>query len=65
MTKNSKLSDNDKAVISGHYVFSSKEFQKLKDEIIEKIDNKNDFDNFLKSEIKKTILKYLECLKII
>ena len=65
MTKNSNLSNNDKAIISGHYVFSSKEFRKLKDEIVEKIDNKDDFDNFLKSEIKKVILKYLECLKII
>lgn len=65
MTKNSNLSSNDKAIISGHYVFSSKEFQKLKDEIIKKIDNKDDFDNFLKLEIKKSILRYLECLKII
>lgn len=65
MIPNSNKSNSDKAIISGHYIFSSKDFIKLKKELIEKLKNKEDFDNFLKSEIKKSILKYLEQLKII
>ncbi len=37
---------------SGHYVFSSNAFQKLKNEFLEKIEDKRDFDNFLKLEIQ-------------
>ena len=62
---NSTTTKNDKAIISGHYVFSSPEFKNLKNEILEKIDEKENFDKFLKSEIKKSIMKYLKNLKMI
>jgi len=62
---NSTTTKNDKAIISGHYVFSSPEFKILKNEILEKIDEKENFDKFLKSEIKKSIMKYLKNLKMI
>ena len=62
MLPNSNTTKNEKAIISGHYVFSSPEFKNLKSEILEKIDNKNDFDNYLKGEIKKSILRYVKCL---
>jgi fructose/tagatose bisphosphate aldolase len=65
MINDSEKSKNDKAVISGHYIFSSNEFQKLKNEFLEKIEDKMDFDNFLKLEIRNSIIKYLKCLKII
>jgi len=62
---NSTTTKNDKAIISGHYVFSSPEFKILKNEILEKIDDKNAFDNYLKIEIKNSVLKYLNCLNMI
>mgnify|MGYP006157547793 FL=1 len=62
---NSTTTKNDKAIISGHYVFSSPEFKILKNEILEKIDEKENFDKFLKSEIKKSIMKYLKNLKMV
>jgi len=65
MLPNSKTTKKDKAIIAGHYVFSSKEFKELKNEILEKMDNREDFDKYLKFEIKKSILRYLKCLKII
>ena len=65
MMINSKTTKKDKAIISGHYIFSSKEFKKLKDKILEKIDEKENFDKFLKSEIKKSIMKYLKNLKMV
>lgn len=62
---NSLTTKNDKAIISGHYVFSSSEFKDLKNKIIEKIEDKNAFDNYLKTEIKISILRYLNSLNII
>lgn len=65
MIPNSDKSNIDKAIISGHYVFSSRDFIELKKEVVETLRNKEDFDKFLKSEIKKSILKYLQQLKIL
>lgn len=56
---NSVLERNEKAVIAGHYVFSNEKFIKLKTEILNQIENKNDFDNFLKDEIRNGIMRYL------
>ena len=65
MIPNSTTTKDDKAIISGHYVFSSDEFVSIKNSILEKIDDKNEFDNYLKMEIKKSILRYLKNLNII
>jgi len=65
MINESEKTKNEKAIISGHYVFSSNAFQKLKNEFLEKVEDEEDFNNFLKLEIKNSIIKYLKCLKII
>lgn len=65
MQPNSNLSQNEKAIISGHYIYSTREFEKLKNEIIKKMDDKNEFDEFLKLAIRNSILKYLKFLNII
>ena len=62
---NSNLTRNEKAIIAGHYVFSTEKFLKLKKEILEQIEDKNDFDNYLKDEIKNAILRYLRQLNLI
>ena len=60
MIKNSKASNYEKAIISGHYVFSEKKFSEIKEELakILKKNNQN-LDKILKKEIKKSILRYL------
>jgi len=65
MLPNSNTTKKDKAIISGHYIFSSKEFLELKNRILEKESDISDFDNFLKIEIRKSIIRYLKCLNII
>jgi len=65
MLPNSNTTKKDKAIISGHYIFSSKEFLELKNRILEKESEISDFDNFLKIEIRKSIIRYLKCLNII
>jgi hypothetical protein len=65
MLPNSFTTKSDKAIISGHYVFSSPDFISLKKEILQTIHNPDDFDDYLKNEIKKSILRYLENLNII
>lgn len=62
---NSVLGRNEKAVIAGHYVFSNEKFIKLKADILNRIENKNDLDNFLKDEIKNGIMRYLINLNLI
>jgi len=54
---NSKLEKMDKAIISGHYIFSSPQFMNLKNKVKTKIPL--DVDEFLKKEIKKCILRYI------
>ena len=65
MIPNSNSTKIDKAIIAGHYVFSSPDFKDLKKEILDKIDDKESFDNFLRKVIKTTILRYLKCLNLI
>jgi hypothetical protein len=65
MMPNSKTTRKDKAIIAGHYIFSSKEFEILKNEILETKEKEESFDEFLKNEIKNSILKYLKYLKMI
>ena len=64
MMSNTTTTKNDKAIISGHYVFSTPEFINLKKEILKHTENPSDFDNFLKNEIKKSILRYLKNLNM-
>ena len=63
--QNSNLTKNEKGIIAGHYIFSTREFISLKKKILEQIHNKDDFDDFLKIEIKNSMLKYLRCLNLI
>ena len=60
MIKDSKANDYEKAIISGHYVFSEKKFSEIKEDLtkILKKNNQN-LDKILKKEIKKSILRYL------
>jgi hypothetical protein len=65
MLANSNLTKKEKSIIAGHYILSTNEFIDFKKKILGQINNKNDFDNFIKKNIKNSILKYLRCLNLI
>ena len=60
MTKDSKATDYEKAIISGHYIFSEKKFIEIKEKLTSILKKKNkNLDKILKKEIKDSILRYL------
>ena len=59
--KDSKANNEDKSIIAGHYIFSSKEFIDLKIEARDKIDG---LDGFLKDRVKKSIFRYLKAFNL-
>ena len=60
---NSTLTNRDKAIIAGHYVFSTDEFLILKDKIQKQIKNVN-LDDYLKNKVKDCILTYLKLFRV-
>jgi len=60
MIKGSKANDYEKAIISGHYIFSEKKFSNIKEDLTKILKKNNQsLDKILKKEIKKSILRYL------
>lgn len=58
------ISDFDKAIISGHYIFSDPKFIEIKKQAQSKLKNVN-IDNILKKEIKNCIKRYLKSFELI
>lgn len=54
------ITDYEKAVIAGHYIFSNSEFIELKDKITHKLTSKINIDEVIKDKIKIKINFYLE-----
>ena len=66
MLPNSNASFKEKALIAGHYVFSSPEFIEIKNEATKYLSNKSvDLDKELKKSIKKSIMRYVNNLLIV
>jgi len=61
MLKDTNASDMDRAIIAGHYVFSSDEFIKLKAEAIDRID---DLNYILKNKVKESIYRYMKAFNL-
>ena len=61
MIKNTDANDTDRAIIAGHYVFSSNEFIKLKAKALKKIDN---LEDFLKKKVKESIFRYMNAFNL-
>ncbi len=55
MLPDTKATDRHRAVIAGHYIFSTEEFSELKQKAAESI---AEIDIFLKEEVKKSIMRY-------
>jgi tagatose-1,6-bisphosphate aldolase non-catalytic subunit AgaZ/GatZ len=62
MLKDTDANDIDKAIIAGHYIFSSNEFIDLKAKAGTKINN---LDVFLKNKVKDSIFRYMKAFNLI
>ncbi len=66
MKKNTTKSDKEKAVISGHYVFSKPEFIELKNQVKYDLKKKNiDLEKILKEAVKNNIMRYLKNFRLV
>lgn len=66
MIKDTSATDRDKAIISGHYVFSNPKSTEIKAEVTEKLHAKGiDLNNYLKSKIKSAIYRYLYDFRLV
>ena len=66
MKKNSIKSDNERAIISGHYIFSKPEFIEIKNKIKHDLKKKNiNLDFVLKEKVKNSILRYMKNFRLI
>jgi len=61
MLKNTNASDEDRAIIAGHYIFSSDEFIELKNEAKDRI---GDIDFILKNKVKESIYRYMKAFNL-
>ena len=62
----SETNDRDKAIIAGHYVFSSSDCKELKTKASQELERKGiDLNEFLKDSIKKPITRYLRNFRLI
>ena len=61
MLKNTDASDVDRAIIAGHYVFSTDEFIELKEKASAKINN---LDDYLKNKVKDSIFRYMNAFNL-
>ena len=61
MLNNTNASDEDRAIIAGHYIFSSDEFIKLKNEAKDRI---GDIDFILKNKVKESVYRYMKAFNL-
>jgi len=61
MLKDTDASDIDRAIIAGHYIFSSNEFIDLKAKASSRINN---LDNILKNKVKASIYRYMNAFNL-
>ena len=63
---NSKIDKYDKAIISGHYIFSNKKFLNLKDKVKVFLNKKNiNLDSYLQKKISRSIFRYAKNFNLI
>jgi len=63
MLEDTRATDRDKAIIAGHYVFSSEGCQDLKDEARKRLKN-NNLDDHLKNHVKESIFRYMKAFNL-
>ncbi len=65
MLNDTVATDEDKAIIAGHYIFSTEDFKTLKKDAMKTCNSKNiNMDNFLKKCVKESIIRYIKCFRL-
>lgn len=65
MLADSRAGDRERAVIAGHYVFSTPEFAAIRHDASARLGARGvDLDGHLKSRVKGAIRRYLECFRL-
>ena len=65
LKENSKTTDFEKSIISGHYVFSDPKFNEIKKKMHSSLKNKKiNIDKILRLHVKSKIIRYLEHFKL-
>lgn len=66
MLPNTTASDRDRAIIAGHYVFSTTPFLQLRAEIARDLEKRGvDLDRFLLDRVKFAILRYMKAFRLV
>ncbi|MBF0561862.1 MAG: class II D-tagatose-bisphosphate aldolase, non-catalytic subunit [Alphaproteobacteria bacterium] len=66
MLPGSRASDRERAVIAGHYVFSTPGFHELKADARRALAGAGvDLDAYLKSRVKQAIMRYMTCFRLV
>lgn len=66
MLPDTKATDRDRAIISGHYVFSSAAFEELRKEIVHELEAVGvDLDAFLLDRVKASIFRYMKAFRLV
>ena len=61
LKKNSKLTDLEKSLLAGHYIFGTKNFKELKNKMINSLSKNIELDQYLIHHVKERILYYMKC----
>lgn len=65
LVPNSQASDKEKAMICGHYVFATSQFQEIKKQAAVQLEAKKiDIDSELKKTVKQSIMRYVRHFKL-
>jgi tagatose-1,6-bisphosphate aldolase non-catalytic subunit AgaZ/GatZ len=62
MMEDTDANDTDRAIIAGHYIFSSDEFIELKEKVNNQINN---LDIILKNKVRDSIFRYMKAFNLI
>lgn len=66
LVKESKTNKIDKAIIAGHYIFSTERFRILKSKIVKYFHTKNiNLDNYLQKSIERSIMRYAKNFNLV
>jgi tagatose-1,6-bisphosphate aldolase non-catalytic subunit AgaZ/GatZ len=66
MLDGSRASDRERALIAGHYVFSTPQCKEIKAEAARELAARNiDLNDYLKTQVKQSILRYLRSFRLV
>lgn len=65
MVENSAASDRERAVIAGHYVFSTPAFEEIKADAVVALGASFDLDAYLRDSVKAAIMRYMRPFRLV